>query len=74
MKEIKAIVHANRVAAVIQKLRERQFFLAGSEGPCRNLNASDYNEPFAGARCTRAALFDSTGSGGDQRVEAGVAM
>ena len=40
MKEIKAVIHANRVAAVIQALIDREFLLPGSRGPCRNLNVS----------------------------------
>lgn len=40
MKEIKAVIHANRVAAVIQALIDRKFLLPGSRGPCHNLNVS----------------------------------
>ncbi|MFO1305624.1 MAG: P-II family nitrogen regulator [Burkholderiales bacterium] len=40
MKEIKAVIHANRVAAVIQALIDRKLLLPGSRGPCHNLNVS----------------------------------
>lgn len=40
MKEIKAVIHANRVAAVIQALIDRELLLPGGRGPCHNLNVS----------------------------------
>ncbi len=40
MKEIKAVIHANRVSAVIQALIDRELLQPGARGPCRNLNVS----------------------------------
>ncbi|MFO1305640.1 MAG: hypothetical protein U1F54_18075 [Burkholderiales bacterium] len=39
MKEFKAVVHANRVAAIIQLLLDQGLLTAGG-GACRNLNVS----------------------------------